>query len=307
MKLAEDGILYLGQPVCEWIDEFDIEEFKDITIMHLLTHTSGLCALPGTLADDDRIWWKTIDENKVKETWIPAVIKAGLHARPGQTWIYSAVGFPLLGEIIERATGMRMKDYIRENIMIPCDMLETHWRVNATEEWIKRYNVANDTEVKMCEEYEKIGIKALARPSYTWWDDVPDASGGIVSTGREMMKLGEMMLRDGYYKGKRVIGKTALAYLWTNLVGEDVVDCCWNHKALPVRYGSGIAIYTRKTDLSQVLSDNVILHEGSGTSVFLVDKEEDFVAMFQMSFPVEYGWEHKAVKGTASIIWSGLK
>lgn len=307
LKLAEDGILYLRQPVHQWIDEFAIDEFRDITIVQLLTHTSGLCALPGTIAGDDRIWWKAIDEERVKETWIPAVIKAGLHAKPGEKWIYSAVGFPLLGEIIERATGMRMDEFIRENIMVPCDMTETHWRIHTTEEWIKRYNVANTTELKMAGEYEEIGLKALARPSYLWWKEVPDASGGIVSTGREMVKLGEMMLRDGYYRGKRVIGKTALSYLWTNLVGENMIDSCWGHPDLPVRHGAGIAISTHKTDFDQILSENVILHEGSGTSVFLVDKEEDFAAMFQMSFPQENGWNHKAVKGTASIIWSGIR
>lgn len=307
LKLAEDGILYLRQPVHEWIDEFDADEFRDITIVQLLTHTSGLCALPGILADDDRIWWKAIDEERVKETWISAAVNAGLHAKPGEKWIYSAVGFPILGEIIERATGIKMDQFIRENIIIPCDMTETHWRIHTTEEWIKRYNIANSTELKMASEYEKIGLKALARPSYRWWKEVPDASGGIVSTSREMVKLGEMMLRDGCYRGRRVIGKTALSYLWTNLVGDHIVDSCWGHPDLPVRYGAGMAISTHNTDLEQILSENVILHEGSGTSVFMVDRQEDFVAMFQMSFPEENGWNHKAVKGTASIIWSGIQ
>ena len=307
LKLAEDGILYLRQPVHEWIDEFDADEFRDITIVQLLTHTSGLCALPGILADDDRIWWKAIDEERVKETWISAAVNAGLHAKPGEKWIYSAVGFPILGEIIERATGIKMDQFIRENIIIPCDMTETHWRIHTTEEWIKRYNIANSTELKMASEYEKIGLKALARPSYRWWKEVPDASGGIVSTSREMVKLGEMMLRDGCYRGRRVIGKTALSYLWTNLVGDHIVDSCWGHPDLPVRYGAGMSISTHNTDLEQILSENVILHEGSGTSVFMVDRQEDFVAMFQMSFPEENGWNHKAVKGTASIIWSGIQ
>ena len=39
-----------------------------------------------------------------------------------------------------------------------------------------------------------------------------------MSTGREMVKLGEMMLRGGRYRGNCVMGKTALSWLWTNLV-----------------------------------------------------------------------------------------
>jgi len=132
LKLMEDGILYLGQPVYEWIEEFNTGDFKNITVMHLLTHTSGICALEGTVAGDDRSWCEFMDENNSKATWIKAVIKAGLHAKPGTKWIYSIIGYSLLGEIIERATGMKAEDYITENIFIPCKMYETHWRWQAT-------------------------------------------------------------------------------------------------------------------------------------------------------------------------------
>ena len=75
----------------------------------------------------------------------------------------------------------------------------------------------------------------------------------------------------------------------------------------PVIYGAGMPISTHRTDYEQLVSEHVIYHEGSGSSVFLVDKEEDFVAVFQTGFPDEDGWCHEAVKGTASVIWSGIR
>lgn len=306
LRLAEDGMLYLGQPVHEWIPEFSEGDFRDITIAHLLTHTSGLCALQGVLPEDERDWWGAIDDNNVRETWIPAAMSVGLHAKPGERWIYSAVGYPLLGEIIERATGMRMDAFIREEILLPCGMTESHWRIHAKEEWIKRYNIANQSDLEMLGEYPEKGFSALARSSYHWKKEIPDAAGGIMSTGREMVRLGEMMLRNGIYKGRRVMGKTALSFLWENLVGEHVTDGCYGHRDLAIPYGAGMPISTHRTDLSWLVSENTISHEGSGTCAFLVDKEEDFVAMFQTSFPDELGWCYEAVKGTASIIWSGI-
>ncbi len=83
--------------------------------------------------------------------------------------------------------------------------------------------------------------------------------------------------------------------------GDHVLDHCWGHSGRPVAYGAGMPIAAYKTDLEQLVSEDVIYHEGSGTSVFLVDKEEDFVAVFQTGFPDEDGWRHEAVKGTASI------
>ena len=66
-------------------------------------------------------------------------------------------------------------------------------------------------------------------------------------------------------------------------------------------------IITHSCDLQQMTSENVIYHEGSGSCVFLADKAEDFVVMFQTSFPREEDWCWEAVKGTVSIVWSGLK
>lgn len=306
LKLMEDGILYLGQPVREWLKEFDCKDFRDITIKHLLTHTSGLCALEGALSEPERRWWEEMDVNHVKDTWILAIVKAGLHCRPGEKWIYSIVNYNILGEIIQRASGMEAEEFIRETILLPCGMAETHWRRHGTKEWIKRYNIANETDLRMAGEWEVTGLSAMAAPSYPWWKEIPDTAGGQMSTGREMVHLGEMLLRDGYYQGKRVIGKKAISLLFTNLLDERIVDCCWGHNR-PIMYGAGVPIYSRKMDLEQILSENVIYHEGSGTCVFLVDKEEDFVAMFQTSFRKEFDWNHRAVKGTASIIWSGIK
>lgn len=306
LKLMEDGILYLDQPVKEWISEFDGEDFRDITIMQLLTHTSGICALEGCLPEDERFWWKNMDENNPEGTWISAVVKTGLHAKPGEQWIYSIVAYLILGEIMKRATGVQAEEYIKENILIPCQMYDTHWRKNATIDQISRYNIANETDIAIVEKCRAYGNMKMAAPTYQCWKGIPDTAGGEMSTCREMVHLGEMLLRDGYYKGKRVIGKKALSLLWTNLLNANVLDITHGRNK-KLRYGAGVPIYSSKVDLEQILSEGTIYHEGAGTSVFLVDREEDFVAMFQTSFRKEFDWDYRAVKGTASIIWSGIK
>lgn len=306
LKLAEDGILYLGQPVCEWIPEFNKPVFRDITILHLLTHTSGLCALPGAWPEDERKWWENMDEKNVKASWIPAIIKTGLHSNPGEKWIYSAVGFPLLGEIIERSSGVEAKSFIRDNILNPCGMEETHWRTDGTAEWARRYNICNETDLRLARGAQEQAMN-LCQRTYQWWDDVPEMSGGVMSTGREMVRLGEMILRNGEYKGRRIIGRKALDYLWKNQVSEKVKDECWNHPGYPVVYGAGMPIIQTDKDLLQVTSDSVIYHEGSGGCVFLLDKTEDFAAMYQLSFVREGDWCWEAMRGTASIIWSGIQ
>lgn len=306
LKLMEDGFLYLDQPVKEWISEFDVEDFRDITILHLLTHTSGICALEGCYPEDERFWQNHMDETDPKHSWLSAIVKTGLHSKPGEKWIYSIVAYSVLGEIIKRATGIESEEYIRENILIPCEMFDTHWRKKATPEQIRRYNIANETDLGIVEKCKVFGEMAMASPTYPQWIGIPDTAGGEMSTCSEMVHLGEMILRDGYYHGRRIIGRKALSLLWTNLLKPGVLDVTYG-KRKPIQYGAGAPIYSAAYDKEQILSEGTVYHEGAGSCVLLIDREEDFTAMFQTSFRKEFDWNWKAVKGTASIIWSGIK
>ncbi|MBP5609616.1 MAG: beta-lactamase family protein, partial [Lachnospiraceae bacterium] len=80
LKLLDDGLLYPDQPVAELIKEFDTGDFKKITIKHLLTHTSGLCALDGSYPQDERRWWDHMDPADPAGSWLSALVKTGLHA-----------------------------------------------------------------------------------------------------------------------------------------------------------------------------------------------------------------------------------
>ena len=306
LKLMEDGKLHLDQPVKDWLPEFDEGDFREIKILHLLTHTSGICALEGAYPQDERNWQDKMDPKDPEHTWLSAVVKTGLHAKPGKLWLYSVVGYQILGEIIKRASGMAAEEFIKQSIFLPCEMRDIHWRKDATEAQLRRYNIANETDLAMAAKADRSGIQEMAAPTYPTWPGIPDTAGGQMSTCREMMQLAEMLLRGGTYRGKRVLGKTVLEFLWTNLIGDDVRDLTFGRNA-GIRYGAGMPIYSAEYDREQALSEGTIYHEGAGTCVFLVDRREDFAAMFQTSFRKEFDWDFRAVKGLATIIWSGLK
>lgn len=306
LKLAEDGCLYLGQPVKEWIPEFDEVGFRDITILHLLTHTSGVCALEGCYQENSSSWENYIDEKDSKNTWLSAIVRAGLYAAPGEKWIYSIAGYYVLGEIIKRASGMEAEKYITENIFIPCEMLDTHWRKDARLEQIRRYNIANETDLKMVEKSKTIGEMFMSNQTYKCYQGIPETAGGQMSTCLDMVKLGRMILQDGVYNGKRIIGRNVLELLWTNMLKPGTLNYTYGKKDI-IEYGAGVPIYSSKYDMDQILSEGTIYHEGAGTCVLLVDRKENFTAMFQTSFRKEFDWNWKAVKGVASIIFSGIE
>ncbi len=307
LKLAEDGVIYLDQPVYDWIPEFDRKDFRKITILHCLTHTSGLAGLPGTHQDIRIDWTTLVDKSDVKDTWIPAIVKAGLRKLPGEEWSYSMAGYLIVGEIIRRAAGMRAEDFIRETVLLPCGMTECHWRSEPKEAWVSRYNIATKEDIEAIARYEKEGAKAFTQTLIDGSNEIPNTAGGQMCTAKELVQFGEMLLNGGTYRGNRVIGKKALEYLFTNMIENNLRDHCWNHPGNRVIYGAGAPIMRCGLDRQQLVSNDVLYHEGHGACMFLVDRKENMVAVYQTRFVKDDDWYWEAVKGMTSVIWSGIK
>jgi CubicO group peptidase (beta-lactamase class C family) len=119
MKLVETGIIGLENPVVRHISEFPFGD--KIRIIHLLTHTSGLPDY--TSHHDISAAWarlRSIDD------FLPFIFGQKLkREEPGQAFEYNSSGFILLGAIMERMSGKSFRDYIRDEVFVPCGMTET--------------------------------------------------------------------------------------------------------------------------------------------------------------------------------------
>lgn len=100
---------------------------RDVTVDHLLTHTSGLpdfllprrgyqtrCSMRGMVAYPDQMWTPTLLLDEVRR--LPAV------GKPGEKFLYSDTAYVLLGRISEEATGERFADLLRSRIFHPSGM-----------------------------------------------------------------------------------------------------------------------------------------------------------------------------------------
>lgn len=124
-QLAEDGKIRLNQTVGEFIDEFKAPPFDKINIAHLLSHTSGMH--PDSGCFDHKYFvspWEYIEQRK-EVSWIEASLSTGMRKQPGEEWAYCSFGFVILGEILTRVSGVFANDYIMENIVKPCEMMDT--------------------------------------------------------------------------------------------------------------------------------------------------------------------------------------
>jgi len=115
---VEAGRIALDSPVSrfipEWNDGPNPDWRKAVTIRHLLTHSSGLPA--------HKDYFLTMHS---KSDFIAAICREPLEYEPGTKTIYSDLGFILLGEILERATGKPLDQLAREQIFTPLGMADT--------------------------------------------------------------------------------------------------------------------------------------------------------------------------------------
>lgn len=115
MILIQEGKLSLDDPVSKFLDGTP-ETWKEITIRHLLTHTSGIVReAPGFNP------LKIQSDIDVIKTAYPL----SLRFAPGEKWEYCNVGYFTLAEIIHKVSGQPWDVYLNERVFKPLGMNTT--------------------------------------------------------------------------------------------------------------------------------------------------------------------------------------
>ncbi len=119
LLLKGQGKLQLSDSLRKFFPELP---YHNITIRHLLTHTSGL---PDYMELMNPKWdHKKIAFNKDIIHFL-ATEKAPLLFEPGAKWEYSNTGYALLASIIEKVSGNTFSSFMHENIFRPLGMNHT--------------------------------------------------------------------------------------------------------------------------------------------------------------------------------------
>jgi len=112
MKLLEEGRITLLDPLTRWFPEFLGTDREDVTILNLLTHTSGI----------NDIAISSVEPLKT------TILKAALQKNgrlPGSRFQYADINFILLSELVHRVSGVSLDRYCRENLYGPLGMGDT--------------------------------------------------------------------------------------------------------------------------------------------------------------------------------------
>jgi CubicO group peptidase (beta-lactamase class C family) len=117
LLLAQEGRLSVDDNISRYLRNTPVA-WQDITVRHLLTHTSGLKSYTGLDGFELR-------RHLTQDQFIRAIGAYPLEFRPGEAWKYCNTGYNLLGFIIENVSGSSYWDFLSAKILQPLGMNAT--------------------------------------------------------------------------------------------------------------------------------------------------------------------------------------
>ncbi|MBX2836083.1 MAG: beta-lactamase family protein [Gammaproteobacteria bacterium] len=147
LRLVEQGLLRLADPVADYIDGFDqfdvvqsdgsrVPVKRLMTVEDLLTHRSGLSydfLLHCPVAPLYRECNLTDDASRSLEQLCAELQALPLASQPGERWQYS-LSIDVLARVLEVASGVEFSALMREQLLEPMDMVDTDFRVEESKQ-----------------------------------------------------------------------------------------------------------------------------------------------------------------------------
>jgi len=124
LLLEEKGKLKLDDTIDKYLPDYPKKQASNITIEHLLTHTSGIfsyTSIPGYMNSDK------LRRHLSTAGLIDVFKELQPDFAPGEKWKYSNSGYVLLGAIIEAVSRISYEDFIHENIFDKLGMENSHY------------------------------------------------------------------------------------------------------------------------------------------------------------------------------------
>ncbi|MBZ5699418.1 MAG: serine hydrolase [Acidobacteriia bacterium] len=194
---VEAGRLGLDLPVARyipgWNDGPNPEWRRSVTLRHLLTHSSGLPA--------HKDYFLTIHSDREA---IANICKEPLEYPPGTKTVYSDLDFMLLGEILERATGMTVDQLARERIFAPLGMTNTIFK---PQEALASRIAPTENDAT----YRKRLLRGEVDDENAFAMGGVAAHAGMFATAPDLAVFCQMLLNGGIYAHKRLLTRATIA------------------------------------------------------------------------------------------------
>ena len=265
MRLVDRGLVSLDDPVQRYIPELRGGERHKILVRHILSHISGLPSMPPENRELRRA-------HAPLSKFVERTVVAPLIFSPGTQYRYQSAGLLLAGEIVERLTGKRLRDYLEEEVFRPLGMSHSAVGMGDFElkktVWVKESPNANSADLR------RFGANT------PYWRDQGHPWGGMHSSAPDLAILLRMMLNGGRYAGAKILSPAAADTMIRD-----------HNLRLDAPYGLGWALANSPgaARFGELVSDATFGHTGATGTVAWADPERDLICVILTNHKVRSG------------------
>jgi len=260
-KLAEQGKVDLLNPIAHYVPEFAVHGKDKISIFELLAHRGGV---PDIEIDDvnEKLWDVVLDG----DVFLERICATKPSNTLGRDQAYHAItGGAILQAIIERVTGMTIREYWDQNFKQPMNFdcfdygLPEGVPNNIAQDYLTgmRSNYVMDKFIESAigGKLEELVGGMLGDPR-VYENPIPAAN--MVATAEELSRIFQMLLDKGEYQGEKILDPSTVTKM-TYEVSPHRFDA---KLILPLRYSPGFMLGGDPVGLYGIKTPNAFGHVG---------------------------------------------
>ena len=291
LRLFEEGAFNFDDPVSKYLPEFsdqrvllnsestDLEATRprvgEMTIGHLLTHTSGLGSRSSALYRENNVR----DRAQSLDAMVSKAAQVPLFQDPGTEFRYG-IHATIIGKLIEVWSGQPFEEYLQQNLLAPLGMTSTLF-------WAE----GNDAD-RLAQLYRpeagELSPYAIETMPWTQRPVLVEGGVGLLSSVPDYVRFSQMILDRGKIPGteERILSEATAALMYENAVPEAAMPIGDSRYWLGSGWSlGGFNVVLDPSTYAYPVSKGTIWWDGSAGTRFFIDPIEGtvIVIMAQVS------------------------
>ncbi|TGJ83778.1 hypothetical protein E0Z10_g4982 [Xylaria hypoxylon] len=213
LRCIDQGLINLNGTVATYLPTFSTNSKENITILQLMTHTSGFPADPAI-----GLW---TPQYPTYESRVKQILNETLQNVPGSAYLYSDINYMAIMLVIEEVTGKRLDDVIHEytSMMGMKDTFFNRGNIEGPEFSFYNRMATEEFQTAILGEVEPRRpqpVRGTVHDENAWGLDGVSGHAGLFSTVLDTARFCQMILNNGTYGGKRILSQQSVDLIFTN-------------------------------------------------------------------------------------------
>ena len=293
MLLWEEGKFKLDDPISKYLPQFrdqrvfidadapDLSQTRaresEITVRHLLTHTSGIGSRSSQIYRAEQVRLRSITLPQMVDN----AARVPLFEDPGTRFRYG-ISTTMLGRLVEVWSGQRFEDFLQQRVLDPMGMNDTTF-------WAEGERANRLTTVyRPARGTAELQPYAIESVPFTERPTLIEGGVGLLSSVSDYLRFSQLFLNGGELDETRVLQTDTVALMTRNHLPETVLPIGGGYMA-GSGWGLGFNVVTDANAYSFPVGEGEYWWDGSSGTRFSIDPEHELIVVIMAAISPSRG------------------